>query len=521
MLALGTIQMGLFSKMNGNHARSAVQAELDELKERVQVLDKFCGVGLWQAVLHDGDAVHPKSRWTWSPEFRRLLGFQNEHDFPDAVNSWSDRLHPDDVEPTFKAFGAHLADRTGRTPYDAIYRLKMKDGSYRWFRATGGCARGPKGEPLRACGSLVDIHAQKVAEEAHKRGAEDQARIVHLLADGLGQLSNANMTFRLNETFPGEYEKLRQDFNSSMEKLQQAMQGFNASAQAISSGTDEISAAADDLSRRTEQQAASLEETAASLEQITSTVNMTAEGAKHARDVVSAAKSDAERSGTVVHSAIEAMSGIEKSSKQISQIIGVIDEIAFQTNLLALNAGVEAARAGDAGRGFAVVASEVRALAQRSAEAAKEIKGLISTSTEQVDQGVGLVKETGEALGRIVLQVAEINNVVSTIAASAQEQATGLRQVNTAVNQMDQVTQQNAAMVEETTAAAHSLTQETAELARLLGRFKIGESASAPAPRRKAQPVARPAMKKVAARGSSAAARKPAPAESTESWTEF
>jgi methyl-accepting chemotaxis protein len=169
------------------------------------------------------------------------------------------------------------------------------------------------------------------------------------------------------------------------------------------------------------------------------------------------------------------MSAIETSSKQIGQIIGVIDEIAFQTNLLALNAGVEAARAGDAGRGFAVVASEVRALAQRSADAAKEIKALISASTQQVGQGVELVGETGRALDRIVKQVNEISGVVTEIAASAQEQAAGLNQVNTAVNQMDQVTQQNAAMVEESTAASHALSREADELSRLVGQFKVGD----------------------------------------------
>jgi methyl-accepting chemotaxis protein len=245
---------------------------------------------------------------------------------------------------------------------------------------------------------------------------------------------------------------------------------------AIRAGAGEISTAADDLSRRTEQQASSLEETAAALEEITVTVKKTAEGARHARDIVSTAKVDADKSGEVVREAMAAMTGIDKSSKQISDIIGVIDEIAFQTNLLALNAGVEAARAGDAGRGFAVVASEVRALAQRSAQAAKEIKGLISASTAQVDQGVRLVGRTGEALGRIVAQVVEINTVIADIAASAQEQSTGLEQVNTAVNEMDQVTQKNAAMVEEMTAAAHGLAGETEELGQLIARYQIRQA---------------------------------------------
>jgi methyl-accepting chemotaxis protein len=205
-------------------------------------------------------------------------------------------------------------------------------------------------------------------------------------------------------------------------------------------------------------------------------VRKTAENSGQARSTASAARSEAELSGDVVRQTVAAMSGIETSSRQISNIIGVIDEIAFQTNLLALNAGVEAARAGDAGRGFAVVATEVRALAQRSADAAKEIKALISTSGQEVESGVKLVGETGRALDRIAEQVAKVNELVGEIAASAQEQATGLNQVNTAVNQMDQVTQQNAAMVEQSTAASHSLAGEAEALARLVGRFQIGET---------------------------------------------
>ncbi|MBV8473060.1 MAG: chemotaxis protein, partial [Hyphomicrobiales bacterium] len=208
-------------------------------------------------------------------------------------------------------------------------------------------------------------------------------------------------------------------------------------------------------------------------------VKKSAEGAAHAREVVASADEDAKKSAIVVRQAVKAMDGIVKSARQISQIIGVIDEIAFQTNLLALNAGVEAARAGEAGRGFAVVASEVRALAQRSAEAAKEIKGLISTSTAQVSQGVDLVAETGRSLERIMAQVTEINTVVVEIAVGAQEQATGLQQVNTAINQMDQVTQQNASMVEESTAASHSLSQEASQLLNLIGQFQMERASGA------------------------------------------
>ena len=218
-------------------------------------------------------------------------------------------------------------------------------------------------------------------------------------------------------------------------------------------------------------------QTAATLDEITATVRKTAEGASEARGVVTAAKDDAERSGTVIRETVTAMDGISDSSKKIGNIIGVIDEIAFQTNLLALNAGVEAARAGDAGRGFAVVATEVRALAQRSADAAKEIKTLISASSQQVATGVSLVGETGRALTRIVDQVNRLNVLVVAIAGSVQEQATGLGEVNSTVNQMDEVTQKNAGMVAETTAASQSLAAEAAELIRLMGQFKLKEPA--------------------------------------------
>jgi len=208
-------------------------------------------------------------------------------------------------------------------------------------------------------------------------------------------------------------------------------------------------------------------------------VKKSAEGTQHARQVVATADEDARKSAGVVRQAVEAMNAIAKSSQQIGQIIGVIDEIAFQTNLLALNAGVEAARAGEAGRGFAVVASEVRALAQRSAEAAKEIKGLISDSSAQVGVGVELVAETGRSLGRIATQVAEINAAVSDIAVGAHEQSTAMQEINVAIEQMNLVTQQNAAMVEESTAAGHSLSEETSKLSQLMGQFRVGRVAAA------------------------------------------
>ncbi len=313
---------------------------------------------------------------------------------------------------------------------------------------------------------------ERLAAERAK-AAEEQAEVVRRLGAGLKDLAGGDLMARLGEGFAPAYAQIRDDFNEAIDRLRGAVLSVVESARAIRTGAQEISTASDDLARRAEQQAAGLEETTATLGEVATAVKKSAEGAGHAQQVVASADNDAKQSAVVVREAVDAMSTIAKSSQKISQIIGVIDEIAFQTNLLALNAGVEAARAGEAGRGFAVVASEVRALAHRSAEAAKEIKGLISDSAGQVDKGVELVAETGRALARIMEQVTEINVVVGEIAAGAQEQSTALQQINSAIDEMNQVTQQNAAMVEESTAAGHSLSDESSRLAQLVGQFRV------------------------------------------------
>jgi methyl-accepting chemotaxis protein len=367
---------------------------------------------------------------------------------------------------------------------------------------------------------FADAHAAEERQSLQAFVEQERLAVVRNLADALSHLAQGDLAYRIETPFPREYEQLRADYNGALSRLSTTLNEIIGGASAIRSGAGEISSAADDLSRRTEQQAASLEETAAALDQITVTVRKTASGAKTASDVVVAARGDAQTSGQVVRQAVDAMSEIEGSSSKIGQIIGVIDEIAFQTNLLALNAGVEAARAGEAGKGFAVVASEVRALAQRSAGAAKEIKALISASAEQVGSGVRLVGETGQALQRIVDRVAEIDVLVTEIAASAQEQATGLHQVNSAINEMDQVTQQNAAMVEQSTAASHSLAQEAQGLAEAIARVRVaGASAAAEHPVHR-QPVVRAAQyHRASSRAAVAALRKPQ--AEADGWEEF
>ena len=319
---------------------------------------------------------------------------------------------------------------------------------------------------------------ERLANDAEKaREAADIEFAIDSLASGLANLANGDVAYRLERPFADRLDRLRIDFNQALGKLQTALRAVGENASAINAGSAEIRSAADDLGRRTEQQAAAVEETAAAVEEVTTTVKESARRAEDVGQRVERTRIGAEKSGDVVRRAVSAMEQISKSSGEIINIISVIDDIAFQTNLLALNAGVEAARAGEAGKGFAVVAQEVRELAQRSANAAKEIKELIRNSGSEVQNGVKLVRETGDALKTIESHVVTINEHINAIATAAREQSVGLAEVNSAVNQMDQVTQQNAAMVEETNAAGANLASESTKLRELIGRFKLAETA--------------------------------------------
>ncbi len=322
----------------------------------------------------------------------------------------------------------------------------------------------------------VSEKQKELAEQAKRKTDEEQQQVVEYLGDALQKLSQGKLDVKINEPFASSYEQLRADFNTTVISLRDAVGNVAENADSIRSEIGEIASAADDLSRRTERQAATLEETATALDQLTTSVRSAAEGAEGASEKARSAQVSAQEGGEVAREAVGAMDGIKTSSQEISKITSVIDDIAFQTNLLALNAGVEAARAGEAGRGFAVVATEVRALAQRSSDAAREINALISASEEQVRAGVDLVDKTGAALSTIVGSISEISDLISNIAVSAKEQSSGLQEVNSSVNELDQVTQQNAAMFEETTAASHALTNSTNALVAAISQFEISST---------------------------------------------
>ncbi len=381
--------------------------------------------------------------------------------------------HRESVE--YKAFWARL--NAGEYLSDKFQRV-AKDGASVWIQGAYNPILDRSGHPykvIKFANDITAIEREREQREAERcESAAKQDLVVSVLAECLRRVAAGDLTSNISAPFDGRYQTIKDDFNLAIASLREAVRTIAGSSHALQDGCVDIAEASGDLSRRTEQQAASLKTTARALDEITTTVERNADSAKQASTSATDARVDALRSGEVMGGAIAAMGEIEKSSGQITRIIGVIDEIAFQTNLLALNAGVEAARAGDAGRGFGVVAQEVRALAQRSAEAAKEIKSLIANSTSQVERGVRLVGETDQALSATVAKVSQIDGLMSDIAASSQEQAARLNGLNRGVDQMNTVTQQNAVMVEQATRGATGLASEARELTRLLANFRTG-----------------------------------------------
>jgi methyl-accepting chemotaxis protein len=468
-----------------HRSRSALQAAKPVLDAAVpEALDSFYeqlrGFAETRALFKDGKGESAQARQV--AHWRRMLSGDQGPDYVAAVERIGQSNARAGLEPRWSIGGyALVLDKL-------IHAVLGKRSSAKGLFGGAGKADDGAADQVSALAKAVFLDMDLAVSayfavlleerdrlEAERQAAEQQqAAAVAALGVALSRLASGDLSVRIDGALSPEFERLKTDFDNAASALDKAMGAVSRGALDIRAGTDDIARAADDMAERTEQQASTLQETAAAVEQLTATVEQTAKSAKAVSAQVREAAADAQTSGEVVTRAAEAMTQIESSSAKVSQILGVIDEIAFQTNLLALNAGVEAARAGDAGRGFAVVAQEVRALAQRSAEAAKEIKTLIADSSRQVGEGVDLVGRTGEALRGIVAKVGVIDTLVDEIAASANEQAAALGQVNVAVNQLDQVTQRNSAMVQQSTSAAHALRAEAADLSNHVGGFRTG-----------------------------------------------
>ncbi len=412
--------------------------ELLHKAEWLETLSLHCGIGLWDAILYEGDAMHPKARWTWSSEFRRLCGYTTETEFPNVVQSWSDRLHPDDVAATFAAFGSTCQTGIG---YDVKYRLKVKDGSYRWFRATGGVVLDEKGRPRRACGSLVDI------DELMKAESEKKALIQGLATD-----------------FETSISKIVDTVSSASTELESSANRLSTNAERSQQFTTTAAAASDAASTNVQSVASATEELSSSVREISRQVQ---EAARIANEAVGQA-----------HTTNERVSELSKAAARIGDVVELINSIAGQTNLLALNATIEAARAGDAGRGFAVVASEVKALAEQTAKATGEI-------SQQIGGIQAATQESVSAIGEISGTIAKLSEISSTIASAVEEQgaatqeiarniqqaASGTQQVSTNIIDVQREATGTGSASSQVLVAARSLSNESHRLKDELGRF--------------------------------------------------
>jgi len=436
------------------------------------------------------------------------------------------RHHSMFVDPAFAASGEYRDCWTRLNRGEAVvgsFRRLAKGGREVWLQCSYNPIPDANGRPIKVVKFASDVTASMQAQHALQRAVRESQEIINGAIDG-------DLTRRLSlQGKSGDLEILCRSVNSLLDSTTELIKRVKAVTGQVQMGAEEISKGNTNLSQRTEEQASSLEETASSMEEMTSTVKQTADNAGQANQLAMAARQQAETGGAVVSTAVAAMGGINAASKKIADIIGVIDEIAFQTNLLALNAAVEAARAGEQGRGFAVVATEVRNLAGRSATAAKEIKALIQDSVSKVEEGSRLVDESGRTLEEIVNAVKKVTDIVAEIAAASREQSSGIEQVNKAVMQMDEGTQQNAALVEQAAAASQAIVEQVISLNTLISRYQVGQvETAAPAPGPAAPPVERRSRNRpwansprAAVAAASVPARQAAPIDDDAEWQEF